>query len=240
MPAIYRTIVPRIRKSIETHGLWSTLRRSVNAPVRYFREYRRTKTIFAPRKPDPFDLTHGVETSQRIHQSDLKTDSENWVYAVGYWPTPPELLREALSALPIRQDGFTFIDLGSGKGRVLMMASDYPFAQIIGVEFAPSLHQIAVENIRRYKAATQKCHKIEARCEDMTKFVFPDVPLVLFVYNPASSVIMQAVKHNLTVSLESNPREAWIIYVTPAYDVFEQAPFRKFITTGKYAIYRGP
>lgn len=170
----------------------------------------------------------------------MKTDSENWVYAVGYWPTPPELLREALSALPIRQDGFTFIDLGSGKGRVLMMASDYPFAQIIGVEFAPSLHQIAVENIRRYKAATQKCHKIEARCEDMTKFVFPDVPLVLFVYNPASSVIMQAVKHNLTVSLESNPREAWIIYVTPAYDVFEQAPFRKFITTGKYAIYRGP
>ena len=47
---------------------------------------------------------------------------------------------------------FTFVDLGSGKGRTLLMASDYPFRRIIGVELLPSLHQIAQENLRQYKS----------------------------------------------------------------------------------------
>lgn len=238
MPGIYRTVIPRIRKSLETHGLWGTLRRSISGPARYIRDYKRAKRAFGPQDADPFDLAHGVETSQRVHHSDLKTDSTNWVYAVGYWPTAADVVRDALAALPINHEEFTFIDLGSGKGRVLMMASDYPFARIVGVEFAPSLHQIAVENLKRYRSDTQRCQNIEARCEDMTQFVFPEAPLVVFLYNPASELVIQAVKRNLGASLERVPRAVWVIYVTPAYKAFEAPPFREIIATKNYAIYR--
>ncbi|HLB92446.1 MAG TPA: hypothetical protein VJK27_08915, partial [Terriglobales bacterium] len=44
-----------------------------------------------------------------------------------YQPTDPALFQEMMSALPIQFDEFTFIDIGSGKGRTLLMASEYPF-----------------------------------------------------------------------------------------------------------------
>jgi hypothetical protein len=46
------------------------------------------------------------------------------------------VLRETLAALPIAYDKFAFVDCGSGKGRTLLIASEFPFKFIIGVEFA--------------------------------------------------------------------------------------------------------
>src|SRR5690242_5062036 len=63
-----------------------------------------------------------------------------------YQPTEPAAFHEMLGRLQqqpnFRFGDFTFIDLGSGKGRTLLMASDYPFRAIIGVELLPALHQI--------------------------------------------------------------------------------------------------
>src|SRR5689334_6318907 len=64
-----------------------------------------------------------------------------------YQPTEPELFHEMLSALQVNFADFTFIDLGSGKGRTLMMASDYPFRRIFGLELLPDLDRIAQENL---------------------------------------------------------------------------------------------
>jgi hypothetical protein len=157
MPALYRTIVPRIRKSLDVHGVFGTFRLSLTAPVRFMREYQAARRSYAPATPDAFDLAHRIETSRRVHQSDLATDSPNWVYGVGYWPTPVALVREILSFLPIRHEQFTFIDLGSGKGRVLLLASDYPFKKIVGIEYAPELEEAARENLRLYESPNQKC-----------------------------------------------------------------------------------
>ena len=104
-----------------------------------------------------------------------------------YQPTEPAAFHEMIDAL--RQTGvelheFTFIDLGSGKGRTLLMASEYPFRRIVGVELLPSLHEIAKENLGKYKSETQKCFALEAVCGDATEFPFPDEPLVIFLFNP--------------------------------------------------------
>src|SRR5580692_8694630 len=60
-----------------------------------------------------------------------------------YQPTDPALFHEMLDGLASQAyldfRGFTFLDFGSGKGRTLLMASDYPFRRIIGVELLPSL-----------------------------------------------------------------------------------------------------
>jgi hypothetical protein len=88
MPALYRTIVPRIRKSLATHGVVETLRLSLGASLRLFGEYRRAKTVFSAREADPFDVAHGVETSQRIHQTDLKIKSPHRVCGTGTQSPP--------------------------------------------------------------------------------------------------------------------------------------------------------
>ncbi len=106
-----------------------------------------------------------------------------------YQPTDPTLFREMMSSLPILSEqfefeAFTFIDLGSGKGRTLLMASEYPFRRIVGVELLPDLHQIAQENLApiQKRLAEMLCAGSGLRrCERLS---FPAEPLVIYLFNP--------------------------------------------------------
>jgi hypothetical protein len=222
MPKIHKTILPRVKKALKERGVLGTAWACLRGPWYLIADYKKNKKNFKRRVvQDEFDLRHGVETSTRVHLTDLKIDSPNWIYAGGYWPTSTKIIHEALAALPIRFEDFVFIDFGSGKGRVLMQASDMPFRKIVGVEFSSELHDIAVKNIERYKSDTQKCGEIESVCMDFTLFEIPREPLVAFLYNPSSEAITAALANNIARSLEENPRELWVIYVTPTYNLFE-------------------
>ena len=241
MPKIRRTILPRVKKALKEKGVLQTVWACLRAPAYLIADYRKAKKNFKrPAVQDEFDLRYGVETTTRVHLTDLKIDSPNWVYAGGYWPTSTAIIHEALSALPIRYEDFVFVDFGSGKGRVLLQASDLPFRRIIGVEFASELHDIAVSNIGRYKSDRQKCREIKSVCMDFTQFEIPREPLVAFLYNPSSEAIKAALAKNIGQSLIEHPRELWVIYVTPTYNVFEGGrplDLRKLKATDKYAIF---
>src|ERR1700676_2771797 len=105
-----------------------------------------------------------------------------------YQPTEFALFHEMIGALREQCHSdlhdFVFIDLGSGKGRTLLMASDYPFRRIIGVELLPALHLAAEENIGKYRSESQKCFALESVCADATAFAFPAEPIVLYLFNP--------------------------------------------------------
>src|SRR5215472_15588882 len=96
------------------------------------------------------------------HRVDTTSATIGWrdrllgVFHSPYQPTEPALFHEMLSSIPVNYVESTFIDLGSGKGRTLMMASDYPFRRIVGVELLPALNRIAKENLRKYSSPTQK------------------------------------------------------------------------------------
>ena len=219
----------------------STVRRSFFAPFRLASEYRMARRNYRKIALDEFDLAHGVETTTRIDRSDLRVDSPNWISAAGYWPSRPDLFTESLSALKIVHEDFTFIDFGSGKGRVLLLASEFPFAKIVGVEFSSELNLVALRNVERYRSSTQRCRDISSLCADFTTFHLPRSPLVLYFYNPASRDVLAAVAGNIAKSLSDRERPIFIIYMTPAYDVFENgAPlaFRKIASSGdKFAVY---
>jgi hypothetical protein len=101
-----------------------------------------------------------------------------------YQPTEPALFRQMVRSLPVNFSQTTFIDIGSGKGRTLLMASDFPFRRILGVELLPELHRIAKNNILRCKIDSQKCTVIESICVDATQFAFPTEAMVLYLFNP--------------------------------------------------------
>ena len=239
MPGIAKTIVPAVRQSLQKRGVLGTVWRCLLGPYYLARTYGRIQRNYRrPLTPDAFDLAHGVETTSRVHLTDLQIESPNWIHAGGYWPSPSDLIQEVLSGLKIRYEDFVFIDFGSGKGRVLLMASEFPFRKILGVEFSSELHTIAQQNVARYQSSTQKCKDIATVCMDFTQFPIPPDPLIAFLYNPADEQIMTALVDNLSASLRDHPREFWAIYVTPTYKVFEKrTDLRKVKTAEKYALY---
>jgi len=163
---------------------------------------------------DEFDLRYGVETSTRVHLTDLKIDSPNWIYAGGYCPLP---LRSFMKRFPRCRFVMRILYLsilGPERAGFCWQASDLPFRRIIGVEFSPELHNIAVSNIGRYKSDRQQCREIESVCMDFIQFEIPQEPLVAFLYNPSSETITAALANNIAQSLMENPRELWVIYVT--------------------------
>lgn len=142
-----------------------------------------------------------------------------------YQPTDSALFHEMMASLPIAYEHFTFVDLGSGKGRTLLMASEYPFQKIVGVELLAELHSAAEENIRAYHSTSQRCTQIEALCSDASEFVFPDTPLVLYLFNPLPEPGLRRTIRNLEQSLQQSPRPIWIVYHNPALSsVLEASP----------------
>lgn len=156
-----------------------------------------------------------------------------------YQATEPELFAEMLSAIGIDFRGFTFIDVGSGKGRVLLMAADYPFLRILGVELLPALHRIARENIREYKSDRQQCCSIESICQDGRDFEFPAEPTVLYLFNPLPEAGLVRVLGNLERSLRDVPRRVHVIYHNPLLEhVLAGSPaLRRTGGTHQYVVY---
>jgi|SRR5208282_1062990 len=175
------------------------------------------------------------------------------VFHSPYQPTEPALFSEMLCALRNRalQDhalqretsldfsDFTFLDLGSGKGRTLLMAADYPFRRIVGVELLPALHQIAQENLRQYKNPSQKCVAIEAICADASTFPIPAEPLVMYLFNPLPESGLRQVIANLEQSLLAHPRAVYVLYHNPLLEhvVSESTLLRKIGGTHQYSIF---
>lgn len=132
-----------------------------------------------------------------------------------YQATDAALFAEMISGLGLQFEEFTFIDLGSGKGRTLLMASDYPFRRIIGVEILPELHRAAQRNIEKYSNERQRCHCMEAICGDATEFPFPGDPIVLYLFNPVSEYGLRSIVRNLALSLEADNRPIYVLYHNP-------------------------
>jgi SAM-dependent methyltransferase len=155
--------------------------------------------------------------------------------------TPPALRSPgALSA----QAGFdfrdfVFVDLGSGKGRTLLMASDYPFRRIVGVELLPALHRAAQENLSKYRSESQKCFAIEAICGDATEFDFPNEPTVLFLFNPFPEAGLRRVMGSLENSLREHPRKTYVLYHNALLErvLSERDVWKKILGTQQYALY---
>jgi hypothetical protein len=156
-----------------------------------------------------------------------------------YQPTEPALFHEMLDTLKIDWHKFTFIDLGSGKGRTLLMASDYPFHRILGVELLPSLHDAAVSNIAIYKKDSQLCRRLESICADAREFEFPPEPTVLYLFNPLPAAGLSQVLHNLDRSLQQSPRPFYVLYHNPQHEhLLAGSPYlKKSGGTHQYSLY---
>src|SRR5688572_5603070 len=161
------------------HGLRGVLQQAYRT-ARY-RSHRRAIDASG----DAFDQEWHVETARRIRMGAMTiTASPYALLGSSADPTRPEDFRTMLNAAYFPFEDCTFLDLGCGAGRALLMASLYPFKRIIGVEFAAELAALATKNIRRGRHPDQRCTAIEVWHSDATRITWPDGPLVVYLFNP--------------------------------------------------------
>jgi SAM-dependent methyltransferase len=219
MPRIVKTIAPRIRKSVSERGILISLFRAFLLPIHLVREFKTSKQLRRAQSRSDFDQRHNVDTDGDFddwtYLSDLQIESPNWIYGNNYCGIEPERFRAIMDELDIGLNKFTFVDFGSGKGRALLLASEFPFRKIAGVEFSQELHSAAERNIRNYQSASKKCSSIKSVCEDFVDYELPPEPSVFFFFDPCAREVLERLFLRVKKSLQDCPRKSYLIYVAP-------------------------
>lgn len=164
-----------------------------------------------------FDSEFGTDTSGVIQPWELDIPEPLVRQAVQYGTASVDGFTELLTSLSINHQAYSFIDLGSGKGRALLLASRFPFKQIVGVELSSRLHQTSKANIERFQADWQRSRNLVSLCQNATEFQFPPHNTVLYLFNPFGAEILRDVVANLESSLRAVPRRVYILYVKPVH-----------------------
>jgi len=190
-------------------------------------------------KIDLFDATYGTDTNGIIGVGSLDIPPDQLEHSMHYGPIDGEEFQKTLNDLPIDFEKLIFVDVGSGKGRMLLLASLFPFKRIIGVELSEVLHDTAVNNIQIFKNSNQRCCRIEAVNKNAAIFEIPGEPALFFLANPFDDHVMNLFVSNMRNSLEVNPREIFILYIKPCYrKTLDSAEFLSIIRdTGRYVLY---
>lgn len=148
---------------------------------------------------DEFDRAHGTNTSGLVSLWRLHVRSHDKKFGTRYQPCDPAVFRTAVEGI---ERSRTFVDLGCGKGRALIMAQEAGFQRIIGVEFSAALAEIA----------RKQCPSAEVLTGDAAQYVFPKDPLCIFMYNPfGPKVLNEVIAHLGGNSL--------VVYVAPQHPV---------------------
>ena len=205
----------RLRASLRKNGWWRTLTLIPRNILFHLTD---------------FDRKHGTNTGfQAEDDAGLPQEHE------GYEGAPPRLFHRIIRSLEISADRYTFIDLGSGKGKALLLAAHHPFRRIIGVEYNPRLDAIAAENGRIYRHPERRVHTIETVCDDAGAFELPPDDLLIYLFNPFKGAIMERVLANLERSLQAKPRDVLIVYQNPTQRrLLDQASFLERIDYREY------
>jgi Histone methylation protein DOT1 len=211
----------RLRKSLAQRGAVATARVLLRKGLRPPAGTKDTPKEYAA--VHPFDQQFGVETSGLLFPEDLPSGSRRDLYNTGYFGVAPSVFRQIFDRLQLPLEKYTFIDLGSGKGRALLLASEHPFHAIAGVELCPKLHAIAEANLSNYRGPAQRCRDIRSIASDVTEYMFPAGPLLVYLWNPFEAPVFTKVLANLEADLARDPREVYIVYVQPNLDPLLEA-----------------
>jgi SAM-dependent methyltransferase len=189
---------------------------------------------------DAFDARYGTETTQQHVLLGSYTDSPSVVHATSYWPSHVRVV-EAMFDRAVQHPDLAwrvdpaarvFVDVGCGKGRALLLASELPFRHLHGVDFSAALLETAQRNVERWKHGAER-DRISLHHADALAWELPGEPLVVYLFHPFDATVMTPFVDRLVASLEQRPRSCTVLYLNPKHD-------RCFEVTGRFEIERHP
>ena len=173
-----------------------------------------------------FDRRAGIRTAGPVSLRELGLSPET---SVRYEASPVGFFHSLIHKLDIDYSRTVFIDLGSGKGRVLLLASHYPFRSIIGVEISLILCQIATDNIETYLTHRRRQCDISVVRRGIDEFDYPELGtanhLLIYMHNPCSESVLMTAVEKLSGSAAQGVLVT-IIYLNPVWcEVLTKTPW---------------
>jgi len=219
-------ILNRTFKSIRDKGLSRTFQSVISVVEDFF-----------------FEMKYGISTSKIVKRVDLDISEESKEHSEEYKPTRIRHFRLLIKDLNLPEDS-VFVDMGSGMGRVLLMASMYSFKRITGVEISSRLCEIARNNVVIYKKKLKRSSHIEIVNKDVLQYNIKNDENVFYFYKPFDNFVMEKIIERVIKSLNDNPRKVWLIInnFIPFSDMIENKyklrTIKKFTYGGtEFAVY---
>lgn len=172
----------------------------------------------------PFDQIHGVETSGLVPAANLVTGHPNDEHVTAYYGVAPSILRSLIDLWretppPEPIYSYTFIDIGAGKGRAMLVASELPFRQVIGIELNPAMAATARQNIHHWQQAhaaditARRPIPIELLEQDALTFDFPSTPTLAFLFHPFEAPVLKQLLRRIETQFANRSNTLDILYV---------------------------
>jgi Methyltransferase domain len=222
---------------------WSVVQRRLRGTLRFalVRSGKESTDKTNP-LPHPFDQRYGVDTSGLIGGSDLRSGHKHDQFNTAYYGMAPSRFQTVMELWITDEShpaigSYSFIDLGCGKGRVVMMASAFGLRQVVGVELHPALAAIAEANVATWSAAGRAVCPIRIVCQDATEFVLPEGPCLLYLFNPFASPVMKQLIERIENDFAQRQELLDIIYFNPeAGELLEAHSGFELLWTGTVAM----
>jgi predicted RNA methylase len=180
----------------------------------------------------PFDVEFGVRTSGLIAGRHLKSGHRHDRHSTAYFGVAPSVFRSLMRrwqrtrGAASLQD-FTFVDVGAGMGRAVLLAAESPFKAVVGVELHPGLAAIARKNLTVWRKADRARAPMKVICVDAVEFEWPMGPCLAFLFNPFGAAVMRRMLKALAKSFKGREGELDLLYVNNEQEWVLEAQVRQ-------------
>lgn len=154
-----------------------------------------------------YDVLYGTEFSDIEKPMDDDGRFEYYPSPVFLFPFLRKYIREYMRS----GIGHSVLDIGCGKGLLLLFFSSLSFDRVSGIEYDEKLYRLAITNLRHI-SKTVKVYLTDAL--DFTMYKDYDT---FYLYNPFDERILEKCIRQLISSLELRPRKITVIYCNPVY-----------------------
>jgi hypothetical protein len=205
-----RSIASRVRRSLARNGVWGTIKLFLyNLAILATGRTQEHRYVY----DQSFDLQYGVHTGGVVELDEMENPAGPLENAGRYEAIDPAWFDDLISKTGIENvEEFQLLDIGSGKGRVLMLGALAGFRSIIGVEIDEGLHISASRNMeifnRHAPLANFALHNVDIR-----DFDIPLGPMLCFANNPVSQPLFQQFVTKIEESLSAHPRAFVFVYL---------------------------
>lgn len=171
----------------------------------------------------PFDIENGVQTSGLIPGRFLKTGHAHDRHSTAYFGVAPSvfhgLIKRWQRTKPVAPlEDFAFLDLGAGMGRAILLAAEYPFRKVIGVELNPTLAAMGRRNLAKWRAEGRVRTASRVICGDALSVPIPRWPCLIFLFNPFGESVMRRLVRRLALHDSKWPGQLDLLYVNNEQD----------------------
>jgi hypothetical protein len=178
-----------------------------------------------------FERFEAFPTSKGVRAVDLDFDDALRRHSVEYLAAPRLLVHKAIRLIPHSLNDLTFIDIGSGLGRPLLVAAEYPFKAAVGYELSPSLHRGAVANLEQTLEAAGMLCSVESVNANALEANWPEGSRAFFLFNPFDREFMERFLHRICTTAAPGAHQYMLFLNLKNPELLSQFPFEQCQTS---------